>query len=191
MSKISRIPFVALAGVLAALISGCGADVPDLPSAQTYQVIGTSDISFSGRKRVQYNIVSPGAKAREQFAQTAMQAAIDAAQKENADVSAVYLEASAGMKGQGSAYAIAFYAPDSGGLSGDQGWKWDVEAQEKAFSQKQVKIAELWDQYRADFQTPENFTDEPKLKEFIGKKLGVTAEQVRLPWSERTDYEIR
>jgi hypothetical protein len=186
-----RILLAMSVSALTALMAGCSADVPDLPFAQTYQVISKSDFSFRGRTRVEYNIVSPKAKGREQFAQTAMQAAIDAVQNENAKVSAVYLEASPGMKGQGSAYAIAFYAPDSGGLSGDQGWKWDVKAQENAFTQQQIEIAELWNKNRGDFQTPENYTDEPKLKEFIGNKIGIAAEQIRLPWSERKDYEVK
>lgn len=170
------------------LLVGCGSSTPELPEARSYQVISKGDSSFPGRKRVQFNIVSSEADTREEFAQTAMRAAIDAIEQENSDVAAVYLEASPGTVGQGTAYAIAFYAPDSGGLSGEQEWKWDVEAQDKPFSTQQIRIAELWDNYRDDYQTPEGYTDEAPLREFIANELGIEAQEVRLPLANRTNY---
>jgi cell division protein FtsW (lipid II flippase) len=97
-------------------------------AAKPYRVFHRSDFSFPGRTRVEWWIMSPEAKTFEERGRTAMQAAIDLQKDSRAHVVSIWLEASPNIAGTGQQLATAMYAPDSGGLSGTQGWKWQIEA---------------------------------------------------------------
>ena len=97
-------------------------------SAKPYQIFHRGDFSFSGRDRVEWWITAPEAKTFNDRGRTAMQAAIDLQKESRAHVVSIWLEASPGGAGKGQQLATAMYAPDGGGLSGTQGWKWQIEA---------------------------------------------------------------
>jgi hypothetical protein len=184
----------ALLGFMFLILFGCNGTneprLPDISKAKAYQVISNNDFSFPGRKRLEQAIVS-SASTFEERAQTAMQAAIDLQKKTKADVVSIWLEISPGLAGGGHQLATARYAPDGGGFSGDQDWKWEVEAAEQAPDPLSVKVGELWYQKRKAFAGQDGLTDEPKLKEFIAQKLGVNPDQVLLPWISTKEYRVK
>lgn len=100
--------------------------------AKVYEIISNEDSSFPGRKRLGISILSEAASFEER-AQTAMKAAIDYQKITKADLVSVRLEPSKAMDGKGSPLAVADYAPDGKGISGDTSmsgndWVWKVEA---------------------------------------------------------------
>lgn len=162
---------------------------PDLSQAQAYQVIGSRDTGFAGRDRVTVTVVAPAAKTSDQLAQTAMQAAIDWQKEHRPDFVSVLLEPSAKAAGRGLAYVVADYSPDKGGVSGKDGWVWQVEAtQEGALSAEDLEVLNLWYGNRSRFQTADGLTDEPALEAFISKQTGRS--EVRLPFILRNAYDV-
>lgn len=60
-------------------------------AAVKYEVVESKDTSFSGRTRLRAFIVAPEAKTREQRAQTALKAAVDAQKESGVDHAFVQL----------------------------------------------------------------------------------------------------
>ena len=150
-------------------------------------------LSFAGRERIRWFIVSKAAATAtfEERAQTAIRAAIDLQEKTGCDVAAVVLELSPKLVGTGHALALADYAPDGGGVSGKDDWRWRVEASDDRVEEVSVQIAELWYEHRSTFQTDEGLTDEPKLVSFLAKKLNLPEGEIRLPWVSRKEYRVQ
>lgn len=182
--------FIVLAVIFAFWINSCiGGDEDKRPEhAKPYETISSEDFSFPGRKRYQFNIVAPSASNFIEYSHTAIAAAQDKQKSTNGKVIYIFLEPSKVNMGKGSAYAIARYAPDGGGNSGDQDWKWKVEAVDKPFTDVELKTDQLWWSNRDQFQV-DGLTDEPKLKAFIAEKLGITIDDVSLPFVNRKNYD--
>lgn len=104
----------------------------ELNQAQSYQLLSADDFSYPGRKRQQFNIAAPTANTFERLSQTAIQAAIDYQRQYSLDVIYVFIGNDMEQINNGEAFAIARYAPDGGGNSGDQDWKWQVEASQSS-----------------------------------------------------------
>ena len=187
MRNLSLILMLALSLVLTA----CG-DSPDLPQAVPYKVIDSHDSSPGGRGRIEVTIHAPDATTREQFAHTAMKAAVDYEKKTKAKVVSVLLEPSQEGVRLGMSLAIARYASDGGGFSGDQGWTWQVDALDKRPDERQVKIESLWWGNRDRFQVPDGngstMTDEPAIKQFISDQIGISPASVNLFFDVRTRF---
>ena len=158
-----------------------------LDQAVPYTIISTDDFSFPARKRIQVNILADQANDFESYAQTAVKAAVELQQDLNSDVIYVFLGENLNLIETGAAYAIARYAPDNGGNSGDQGWTWQVEAVDKPFSELQIKVSDLWWKHRDDFQV-DGLTDEERFVPFLAEKMGIPEEDVRLPFSSMEAY---
>ncbi len=161
----------------------------DLRHAKGYRIIDCGNTGFPGRERVECSIIAPLAKDHLSFAQTAIQAAIDLQKKTRAHVSTIYLSAAPELIGTGDNLAIAHYAIDGGGFSGDQDWRWDVEAAESPIPENQIKTAILWRANRELYQTRKG-TDEVALREFIAKELAIDLEQAHLPMVILEKYPI-
>lgn len=91
-----------------------------------YTIVDSGGNTVQGRKRIEVRIVAPEARTFEQRGETVVLAAKELQERENAAVVFVILEPSAALAGLGSSLALAKYAPDGGGWSGDQGWTWEV-----------------------------------------------------------------
>ena len=168
-------------------------DSPDVSQAKPYYVINTFDKSFAGRKRMEYVILAPEASTFDQFAHTAIKAAIDIEREIKSDVIYIRLEPTTNLQGTGVAYALAFYAPDGkghSGYAGDQKWTWYVVAMQEPMSTQQIKIDELWWEYRDYFQK-DGYTDEPALREFISNELNIPKDEVHLQCAIRNKYGIK
>jgi hypothetical protein len=162
---------------------------PDFTKAMPYQVMTYGDFSFPGRTRLEWGITS-SARSFEERAQTAMKAAFDLQKKSKADVVSIWLEIGPAMAGAGHQLAIARYAPDGGGFSGDQKWIWEVEAAVQEPDPLEIEVGELWYQNSEAYRGLDGALDEPSLKAFIAEKLGVEKEKVSLPWITRNVYPV-
>lgn len=186
-----RLSLTLTIALLLALLGCGGASGPDTSRAKPYSVIDTK--KTHSRARVTCSILAPEAKSYEEFAQTAMKAAMDAQKKTNAKVVVIELEEAPRTVGKGVLLAMAFYAPDGGGFSGDQGWTWDVKAVKSRHSDAILRMTTLWYNNRNDFQVPDNYggtqTDEVALKAFIGKTMGIDPETVTLAFASWEQYQ--
>ncbi|WP_285905714.1 DUF4875 domain-containing protein [Pseudodesulfovibrio pelocollis] len=194
-ARFARKVNIGLMTILAAVIlfSVLGSDThPDTHHAVDYQVIAREDFSVPGRDRRQVTIIAASATTRDQFAHTAIKAALALAEQSGTQVAVAFLEPDPAIAGLGAALAIARHAPDSGGFSGDQGWSWQVEAAESRPTPQAITIERLWEANRDRFQTPDGsgstMTDEPALRDFIAQTLAIPPNDVRLIYTERTKY---
>jgi len=164
-------------------------------SPVAYSIVDSGGDTVQGRKRIEVRIVAPEARTFEQRGETVILAAKELQERENAAVVFVILEPSAALAGLGSSLALAKYAPDGGGWSGDQGWTWEVEASRDSVDPMQVKVAERWEERKDAFQISDGFggtmTDDDALSEALAKELGVTEEQIRFPYFTLESYPIQ
>lgn len=159
-------------------------------SAKPYKLVAENDMSFAGRKRIEWVIVAPDATTKESRAATVKAAAIELQQSQNTDVSYIFLEYSQSTAGQGNAFAIANYYPDGCGNSGSQcnGVNWEVEASEYVPTELELKVWELWTISRDNFAGDDGvlgLDEEQQLITAIAERLQVSKEQVSLPYITR------
>lgn len=164
-------------------------------SPVTYTIVDSGGNTVQGRKRIEVRIVAPEAQTFEQRGETVILAAKELQERENAAVVFIILEPSAALAGLGSPLALARYAPDGGGWSGDQDWTWEVEASRDSIDPMQVKVAEKWEEKKDSFQISDGFggtmTDEDALTEALVKELGITEDQVRFPYFPLESYPVQ
>lgn len=158
-------------------LTACSSSEPNTEQAQPYEVINTDDVSFSGRKRLRLNIVSPNADTLQQLVHTAIKAAIEKQSETSADIVYIKLYSNADTAltmDYDHLYALVDYAPDGGGNSGDQGWYWQVEAvdsrQSKQLNNDVMRL--LLD--KGGFEP--SVTNSAERLALIAKKLGISYE---------------
>ena len=161
--------------------------------AVLYTVIDSDSNVIQGRKRIEVRIIAPLAKTFEQRGETVILAAQELQVAENADVVFVILEPSAALAGQGSALALARYAPDGKGF-GDQDWTWEVSSSREPIDPLQLKIAEAWQEKKGSFQVDDGFggtkTDDDALSKAIAKDFGISPDEIGFLYFEPEDYPI-
>ncbi|MGL4925643.1 MAG: hypothetical protein ACRC4K_02230 [Plesiomonas shigelloides] len=161
-------------------------DKYEIPNGKShdYQVIGESDLSFAGRKRMRYMIVSPTAATKEDRAQTAKTAAQNLQRTSRANLVDLWLVIGDFSNEQ---LAIATYIPDGCGNGGDtcDGKIWSIEASDIDLTEKQLIIWRAWMEYRDQFRV-DGIVNESKLKKFLAKKLNVSESEIRSPWINRS-----
>lgn len=162
----------------------------NLDQAKEYQLLSKEDFSFAGRDRIQYNITSPDSDSFESLAQTGIKAAMDYQKQSRANVVTVFLGESIENINNGDAQAIIKYAPDGGGFSGDQGWKWQIEAIEP-LSELEKKTLSLWEENSEKFKLEDGWNiDEEAFKDFAAEKLNVQSSDISLRMPVRKEYSI-
>ncbi|MGB3493448.1 MAG: DUF4875 domain-containing protein [Elainellaceae cyanobacterium] len=122
-----------------------------------YTIVDRENDPLPNRRRISISIVAPEALTFEQRAQTVMKAAQELQDSENAHVVTVFLVPSPKLVGMGLPLAIARYAPDSGGYSGDQGWQWEVQATDQPVDEQRLRITELWEEKKSSFLIPDGY----------------------------------
>lgn len=166
---------------------GCGSS-PDMAQAVEYQTIETKKHSNS-RHRVERSIYAAEAKTKDQFAHTAMKAALDLQKETGAKVVIINLREDHRLD---VALSMVFYAPDGGGFSGDQGWTWDVKATDKRHDEEELRMSTLWWRNRDRFQVSDGYggteTDEEALSKFIGETMGIAPDKVTLAYFDQSEY---
>lgn len=182
---------LALLFIISLTLFGCGNSGPDTSQAKAYQVIKASKAT-PARPRVTCSIFAPEAKSKEEFAHTVMQAAQSIQAETGAKVVVIELEEDPRTVGKGVLLGMAFYAPDGGGFSGDQGWTWDVKAADKRHTEDVLRMTTLWFRNRDRFQVPDGYgstmTDEAALSAFIGKTMEIAPESVTLAFWTAPQY---
>jgi|GEM_PF-2001890 len=161
----------------------------DLSQAKTYTVIGKDDFSFSTRSRLSWFITSP-ANTAEERAQTAMKAAMDLQSITGADLASAWIEIEPALAKQGNALAIAYYAPDNGGFSGDQNWTWQVNASNDQVTDLQILIAKSWEQNKEKFRGQDGMIDEENLTTMLSDAIGVPPSEIHPLWISRSEYKV-
>ncbi len=168
-------------------------------TAVTYNVAEREDNSIAGRKRLSVYLVAPEAKTLKQRGETAIAAAEKLQKESGAKVVTVFLIPTGKKVGgelvfAGTNLALARYAPDSGGYSGDQGWKWEVQAYDGAVNPQEIKIAERWYEEEGKYQIDDGFggtmTDEDALSAALAAEFGVSPDDVGLPYFDLKDYPL-
>ena len=127
--------------------------------------------------------VSSSDKAgKEQLAATVVAAARYYAKETGGDFIQVILDSQLAESFGSCQMAYAEYAPDGRGVSGNEDWTWQrVRAAERGLTKRELAIQRLWSELRGSYQK-DGSTDEEALKAAIGKKLGIPADDVRLPF---------
>ncbi|XPV75544.1 MAG: DUF4875 domain-containing protein [Desulfovibrio sp.] len=171
-------------------LTACGGGM-ELPHAKPYEVIKVEKASNS-RHWETCAIFAPEAKTRDEFAHTVMKAALDIQKETSAKVIVVKLEEDPRVTGKGVLLGVALYAPDGGGISGDQGWTWDVKAEDKRHTEDELRATILWYRNRDRFQMLDSYggtyTDEEALFDFIGKTMGISPKDVHLAYWFASGY---
>lgn len=156
--------------------------------AKSYEVVLEKDLSFPGRKRIRQHIVAPKAKTADERAHTVMKAAIELQTQKDADLAMIMLVPDKDIIDAGVNMALADYSPDGGGVSGEDGWTWEVETSDFNFTHRHMEIGKLYYNHRGEFRTPDGLTDNEKLADFIAEKLGIKPEETHLPFIIMEEY---
>lgn len=161
---------------------------PNNDQAVEYRLLSTDDMGFAGRSRMQFNISAPTATTFEQLAQTAIKAAKDFQRSHRQQVVYVFIGKDMEQINNGEALAIANYAVDGGGNSGDQDWYWQVEAIDP-LTDIERKVLALWDIHSDKFQIEDSWKiDEEGFKRFAAKELNVERDKITLRLPVRKPY---
>lgn len=155
-----------------------------------YQIVAENDISFAGRKRLEWVIVAPDAKTKLSRAATAKVAARELQRTERTNVAYIILEHSKATAGQGNAYAIVNYYPDGCGNSGEDcnDVKWEIEASDYVPTEIEINTWELWTVSRDNFAGDDGVLDldeETLLTKAIAERLKIDEQKVKLPYIKR------
>lgn len=151
-----------------------------------YKTIGKREYSFNGRKRLGVFVYAPEAKTREERAAVVKQAAIDLQETTNADFVDALLEVADFNYGSGNILAMADYAPDGCGTSGQDcsGNKWKIKASDVKVTELQIKVLKEWEKLKPSFQGSKGYLDledEAKISSSVAKNLKISIEEVMLP----------
>jgi hypothetical protein len=173
---------------------------PSLTEARPYLVLSQNEIQIEGSNRyvVSYHIISKEADTFEEYAQTAVQAALDLYTYFRPDYTNVILVPEEGIR---ITYAEAHFAADGKGAEGMTGsapakpMYWTVRAMtDPQLTQKQLAIARLWQAKQWDFpqKNPASSLsyDEEALKKYIAATLNIPYEEVKKPFPEMAEYEL-
>jgi hypothetical protein len=115
----------------------------NIEQAKPYEVLNLHDISFAGRDRYKAHIYAPEAVTYEQRAHTAMKAAKEICLNKKAHFVSALLEPSPALAGKGDIVAMADYAVDGRGVSGEEQWTWNVQSSRSEVTAQQIADAEI------------------------------------------------
>ncbi|MFR8055919.1 MAG: hypothetical protein ACLU6O_14875 [Bilophila wadsworthia] len=128
-------------------------------------------------------LASASSASPEQLAATVIAAAKYYAKDTGATSIGVVLDSLPDGDSAACQLATADYVPDGKGISGKENWTWNgVRAAETPFSDQELEMQQLWGEMRKDFQTSGGETDEAALSKAIGKRMGIPASKVTLPY---------
>lgn len=151
-----------------------------MAAAVKYEVVKSENTSFASRTRLRAFIVAPEAKTREQRAQTALKAAVDAQKETGVDHTSVQLMYARDAWTAGWA-AEAEYARDGNDLSGKTPLPhgvWSARATDLTRTDDDLKIVIAWDQKKEDFRKDDGILNERALRAAVAKELDTTASAV-------------
>mgnify|MGYP005813409977 CR=1 FL=1 len=153
-----------------------------------YTVIGERDFSFNGRDRFGVFVYAPEAKTKLERAAVVKQAAIDLQKRTNADFTDATLEVADFSYQQGNVLAMADYAPDGCGVSGEDctGEKFKIEVSDAQVTALQIDVLREWEKLKGQYRGSKgylNLEDEAKMTAVIAKKLGIAIGDTKTPYT--------
>ena len=155
---------------------------PDTSAAQSYRVAETSDFSAGyGRTRKSLCIVSDAERFTAR-AHTIMRAAIRFQQETGADYVQVAMTPIDGI-GCGDYFtAIAEYAPDGGGVTGDEtNHFWQVKATDIVLDIEERLVLRAWQEAKPQF-SDNGDVDIERMKAHLAAQLNLSPEEVEDFW---------
>lgn len=158
--------------------------------AKPYEVFRREDVSLPGRRRGTLAITSP-ATAYEELAQTAIKAAREEQERGQLEAVTVWLLPHTDLDGLGYWYAQADYAPDGGGFSGEDEWRWRVQAVDTAWTEAQLRARLLWESRKEEHRGSDGMLDEESLRRTVALEMDVHPDSLRFPFWAPGDYEMR
>ena len=153
-----------------------------------YTIIGGRDYSFNGRDRFGVFVHAPEAKTKLERAAVVKQAAIDLQKRTNADFTDATLEVADFSYQQGNVLAMADYAPDGCGVSGEDctGEKFKIEVSDAQVTALQIDVLREWEKLKGQYRGSKgylNLEDEAKMTAVIAKKLGIAISETKTPYT--------
>jgi len=170
-----------------------------LDHARPYLVVAEGHLSNEDPSRSVglWLITSKDASSFEEYAQTAVQAALDLYDFYRRDFTSVRLIPRDGIE---IAYAQANFAADGRGPAGMTGSApavasyWKIWAADRELNERELAIAELWSAKQQDFpqQNPLSSLsyDVEALRQYIADTLNIPYEEVQMPELEMCEYEL-
>jgi len=170
-----------------------------LDHAKPYLIIGEANLANEDPSRSVglWLITSKDASSFEEYAQTAIQAALDLYDFYRRDFTSVRLIPRDGIE---IAYAQANFAADGRGPAGMTGSApavasyWKIWAADRELNERELAIAELWSAKQQDFpqQNPLSSLsyDVEALRQYIADTLNIPYEEVQMPELEMCEYEL-
>ena len=155
---------------------------PDTSAAQSYRVAETTDFSAGyGRTRKSLCIVS-NAESFTARAHTIIRAAVEFQRESGADYVQVAMTPIEGV-GCGDFFtAIAEYAPDGGGATGDEsGHVWQVKATDIVLDIEERLVLRAWQEAKPQF-SDNGDVDIERMKAHLAAQLNLTPEEVEDFW---------
>lgn len=182
---------------------GCGREPSATPTSlvpslvKPYKVVGRLDVATTATQRsFGFWQITSVAETRDEWAQTAKQAAIDLHEQYGADYTQVLLTPSEHIRE--ITYAQVGYAADGRGTLGLDGadltyFEWDVRVVDRPLTEEERAIAELWEQDSPDFPSTDPLSscsyDAMALRNHIAETLGIDYGRVERPMLIPREYE--
>lgn len=153
-----------------------------------YTIISERDFSFNGRDRFGVFVYAPEAKTKLERAAVVKQAAIDLQKRTSADFTDATLEVADFSYQQGNVLAMADYAPDGCGVSGEDcaGEKFKIEVSDAQVTALQIDVLREWEKLKGQYRGEKgylNLEDEAQMTDVIAKKLGIAISDTKTPYT--------
>jgi len=152
--------------------------IPDFSQARSYTVVDKQDFSAGyGRTRIALCIASDAERFTAR-AHTAIRAAVDVQRDTGADYIQVAITPIAGIGCREHFTAVAEYAPDGGGITGDaQNRFWQVKATDIVLDLEERLVLRAWEESRSEFLT-NGEVDMERMTQHLSKQLNLSPEAV-------------
>lgn len=183
---------VILSIIATILLSSCSEGPENPPNhshARPYEVINVSDHIIAGREHRKFKIYSPGSATIDERAHTAMRAALYFQDGTEPQVIYVRLYNSTDAVAAELPLALVDYAPDGGGISGDQDWTWKVKTVSEEINPLELQVKKSWELNKHKFIESDGLVNEEKLTSFIASQLRIPVNKVKSPLLNAEAYE--
>lgn len=185
------LPLLSCLLVVLALPSQTRCAVPDLPHARAYSLVdpGVHFVGHDGRTARRQALIIAEADSVDEFAQTAMQAALDLHREFGEDHTEVYLVPSV-ICWKSVQYAHVLYAADSLGSRGvspgsypNLRYRWHVTTAERKLTPRELSVAEAWAILFPRYHEAGKKAgcDPGTLRAAIADSLGISVEEAVVP----------
>ena len=195
-------PLFMLVGMAACTGTNIPQETSRLDHARPYRIVSEGNLANKdpGRSAGLWFITSEEASGFEEYAQTAVQAALDLYRLYGRNFTSVLLLPSDKMGSACLFYAQASFAADGKGAAGMTGSApakehyWKVRAADRELNELELAIVELWSAKHQDFpqQNPVSSLsyDVEALRQYIADTLNIPYDEAQMPYLEMGEYKL-